>query len=30
MTDHTPVPVTLPDGVRCAIALTCDTDMAGG
>ncbi len=30
MTDHTPVKITLPDGVRCAIALSYDTDMAGG
>ncbi|MCD6359309.1 MAG: polysaccharide deacetylase family protein [Armatimonadetes bacterium] len=30
MTDYAPVPVTLPDGVRCAIALSYDTDMAGG
>jgi len=28
--DRTPVRVTLPEGVRCAIALTYDTDMAGG
>jgi len=30
MLDHTPVSVTLPDDVRCAIALSYDTDMAGG
>ncbi len=30
MTDRTPLPVTLPDGVRCALALSYDTDMAGG
>lgn len=30
MIDHTPVKVTLPEGVRCAIALSYDTDMAGG
>ena len=30
MTDQTPVKITLPDGVRCAIALSYDTDMAGG
>lgn len=30
MTDHNPVTVTLPEGVRCAIALSYDTDMAGG
>ncbi len=28
--DHTLVTVNLPDGVRCAIAMTYDTDMAGG
>jgi len=30
MTDHTPLTVTLPEGVRCAIALSYDTDMAAG
>ena len=30
MTDHRPITVTLPEGVRCAIALSYDTDMAGG
>lgn len=30
MTDCNPLPVTLPEGVRCAIALSYDTDMAGG
>jgi len=30
MTDRTPVKVTLPEGVRCALALSYDTDMAGG
>lgn len=28
--NHIPVDVPLPKGVRCAIALTYDTDMAGG
>ncbi len=28
--DRTPITVTLPEGVRCAIALTYDTDMAAG
>lgn len=28
--DRTPVTVALPEGVRCALALTYDTDMAGG
>ncbi|MEA3400878.1 MAG: polysaccharide deacetylase family protein [Armatimonadota bacterium] len=28
--DRTPVQVTLPDGVRCAMAMTYDTDMAAG
>lgn len=30
MSDRTPLQVTLPDGPRCAIAITYDTDMAGG
>jgi len=28
--DRTPITVTLPEGVRCAIAMTYDTDMAAG
>ncbi len=28
--DRTPLEVTLPEGARCAIAITYDTDMAGG